>query len=111
MASPWRPTRYAGLAQRGFRGGRARRRGPARRPHHHPARGRTGCVHGVAWYARTLGTAFLAAITADPPVPLADALAGAIGEVRPYYESTCDLANPVHSGGHGDRRPGGPGRL
>ena len=42
----------------------------------------TGCVHGVAWYARTLGTAFLAAITADPPVPLADALAGAIGEIR-----------------------------
>ena len=54
----------------------------------------TGCVHGVAWYARTLGTAFLGAITADPPVPLADALAGAISEVRSYHESTCDLANP-----------------
>ncbi len=25
----------------------------------------TGCLHGVAWYARTLGTAFLAAITAE----------------------------------------------
>ena len=55
----------------------------------------TGCVHGVAWYARTLGTAFLAGITADPPVPLADALAGAIGEIRSYHESTCDLANPA----------------
>jgi hypothetical protein len=54
----------------------------------------TGCVHGVAWYARTLGTAFLGAITADPPMPLADALAGAIGEVRSHHESTCDLANP-----------------
>ena len=54
----------------------------------------TGCLHGVAWYARTLGTVFLGAITADPPVPLADALAGAIGEVRSYHEGTCDLANP-----------------
>ncbi len=32
----------------------------------------TGCVHGVAWYARTLGGALLSTITADPPVPLAD---------------------------------------
>ena len=38
-----------------------------------------GCRHGVAWYARTLGTDLLAAITAEPPVPLADALAAAIG--------------------------------
>jgi len=42
----------------------------------------TGCLHGVAWYARTLGTAFLAAITADPPPPLGDALAGAIAELE-----------------------------
>ena len=54
----------------------------------------TGCLHGVAWYARTLGTAFLAAITADPPPPLGDALAGAIAEVRARHENTCDLANP-----------------
>ena len=54
----------------------------------------TGCLHGVAWYARTLGTVFLAAITADPPPPLGDALAGAIAEVRARHEKTCDLANP-----------------
>ena len=54
----------------------------------------TGCVHGVAWYARTLGTAFLAAITADPPGPLDAALAGAITEVRSGHEAVCDLANP-----------------
>lgn len=54
----------------------------------------TGCTHGVAWYARTLGTALLAAITADPPVPLAQALASAIGDVRARHEHTCDLASP-----------------
>ncbi len=48
----------------------------------------------MAWYARTLGTVFLAAITADPAPPLGDALAGAIAEVRARHEKTCDLANP-----------------
>jgi hypothetical protein len=36
---------------------------------------------------------FLAAITADPPTPLGDALARAIAEVRARHEKTCDLAN------------------
>ena len=54
----------------------------------------TGCLHGVAWYARTLGTVFLASITADPPTPLSDALAEAIAEVRARHEKTCDLASP-----------------
>ncbi len=59
----------------------------------------TGCLHGVAWYARTLGTEFLAAITADPSppdpaLPLGEALAGAITEVRARHEKTCDLASP-----------------
>ena len=55
----------------------------------------TGCVHGVAWYARTLGTTLLAAITAEPHVPLPQALAGAIGAVRARHEHTCDLACPA----------------
>jgi Protein phosphatase 2C len=54
----------------------------------------TGCVHGVAWYARTLGTTLLAAITAEPRIPLSDALAESISEVRERHEGTCDLANP-----------------
>ncbi len=54
-----------------------------------------GCRHGVAWYARTLGTDLLAAITAEPPVPLADALARAIAQVRGRHEHTCDLVNPA----------------
>ena len=54
----------------------------------------TGCVHGVAWYARTLGTTLLAAITAEPRIPLSDALAESVGEVRGRHQGTCDLANP-----------------
>jgi len=52
-----------------------------------------GCKHGVAWYARTLGTDMLAAITGDPGVPLATGLARAIIQVRDRHEHTCDLSN------------------
>jgi len=55
----------------------------------------TGCVHGVAWYARSLGGVLLSVITADPPVPLAEALAVAIGAVRAWHVGTCDLSNPA----------------
>jgi hypothetical protein len=55
----------------------------------------TGCVHGVAWYARTLGTALLAGITAEPQVPLAAALAEAIAQVRDQHRGTCDLSSPI----------------
>ena len=54
----------------------------------------TGCVHGVAWYARSLGGVLLSMITADPPVPLAEALAAAIGTIRDWHEDLCDLTNP-----------------
>jgi hypothetical protein len=52
----------------------------------------TGCVHGVAWYARTLGTDLLAAITAEPRIPLASALEAAIGQVRDRHAGSCDLS-------------------
>jgi hypothetical protein len=52
----------------------------------------TGCVHGVAWYARTLGTSLLAAITAEPRLSLAEGLAAAIGQVRDRHTGTCDLS-------------------
>jgi hypothetical protein len=54
-----------------------------------------GCAHGVAWYARTLGGVLLSAITAHPPVPLADCLTAAIAEVRGLHDGTCDLSNPA----------------
>jgi len=53
----------------------------------------TGCVHGVAWYARTLGGALLALISAEG-VPLAEALATAIEQVRASHAGSCDLGNP-----------------
>ena len=55
----------------------------------------TGCLHGVAWYARTLGSALLAEILADPPAPLPRALAAAITTVRGLHEHTCDLDDPA----------------
>ncbi len=51
-----------------------------------------GCVHGVAWYARSLGTALLAAITAQPRNPLAQGLADAIAQVRDRHAGICDLS-------------------
>jgi hypothetical protein len=54
----------------------------------------TGCVHGVAWYARSLGSTLLAAIIADPAATLANALAAAIADVRDRHAGTCDLDNP-----------------
>jgi hypothetical protein len=52
----------------------------------------TGCSHGVAWYARTLGTGLLAAITADPEIGLTTALRAAITQVRDRHAGTCDLS-------------------
>jgi hypothetical protein len=52
----------------------------------------TGCVHGVAWYARTLGTDLLAAITAEPSIPLDSALESAIWQVRDRHAGSCDLS-------------------
>lgn len=53
----------------------------------------SGCVHGVAWFARSLGTALLAEILAGPGAPLADALAAAIAQVRARHSGRCDLSN------------------
>ena len=47
-----------------------------------PADVDTGCIHGVAWYAQTLGTALLAGITAVPHVPLQQALADWLGQFK-----------------------------
>jgi Protein phosphatase 2C len=55
----------------------------------------TGCQHGVAWYARTLGVTLLAALTADLDTSLADALAASIADVRDRHADTCDLDNPA----------------
>ncbi|MFD2078554.1 hypothetical protein SAMN05421678_11345 [Actinopolymorpha cephalotaxi] len=61
----------------------------------------TGCRHGVAWYARTLGGHFVRLAgrngggdTGQDIVPLADCLAEAIVATRDAHSGTCDLAHP-----------------
>ncbi|WP_123669786.1 protein phosphatase 2C domain-containing protein [Actinocorallia herbida] len=53
----------------------------------------SGCVHSVAWYARTLG-GLLVAELADPAVPIVDALEAAIKRVVEAHGEPCDLGNP-----------------
>ena len=54
----------------------------------------TGCVHGVAWYARTLG-GLLAAGAGDDRVPLPDLLSRGIEQVSRMHAGTCDLRHPA----------------
>ena len=56
----------------------------------------TGCRHGVAWYARRLGTELfaLATTTASQPRSLVDCLADAIACTRDAHSGSCDLAHP-----------------
>lgn len=58
-----------------------------------PAGMESGCMHSVAWYARTLGGLFLSAIV-NPAVTLAQALEASIEEVNAQHRDTCDLSNP-----------------
>ncbi|GLZ03710.1 hypothetical protein Acsp03_11770 [Actinomadura sp. NBRC 104412] len=74
-----------------------------------------GCVHGTAWYARSLGMRLLSRLVdglggarpSSPPVgppegtyrpdqrPLVGRLAGAIADVAASHRSTCDLRRPT----------------
>lgn len=54
----------------------------------------SGCSHGVAWYARQLGTQLLAEAGAVPHRPLADVLAVAIDRVAAMHGDACDLTDP-----------------
>ncbi|MFJ9717786.1 integrase [Streptomyces sp. NPDC101213] len=57
------------------------------------ANAETGCTHGVAWFAATLGGLLLSTITAQPARPLANCLADTIGAVRSLHEDVCDLVH------------------
>ena len=55
----------------------------------------TGCVHGVPWFVRQIGSRCLAAMAAgDPATPLADILAAAIHDTAARHAGTCDLTVP-----------------
>jgi len=59
-----------------------------------PAGLKTGCSHGVAWYAHMLGSTLLAAVTQSAG-PLTEILAESIKNVASLHDFTCDL---VHAG-------------
>ncbi|MEU3167265.1 protein phosphatase 2C domain-containing protein [Streptosporangium sp. NPDC006930] len=59
-----------------------------------PAGLKTGCSHGVAWYAHTLGSTLLAAVTQSSGA-LTEILAESIKNVASLHDFTCDL---VHAG-------------
>lgn len=59
-----------------------------------PIHKETGCSHGVAWYARTLATAYLAEIGRSDGGDLVDGLAHAIEYVRSQHVGACDLDHP-----------------
>jgi hypothetical protein len=54
----------------------------------------SGCAHGVAWFARTLGTALLAEISAPRAVSMTECLADSIRFVRRLHQDSCDLDHP-----------------
>lgn len=53
-----------------------------------------GCVHGVAWFARTLGALLLAACDDPASGSLTECLRGSISQVRSLHGSSCDLTHP-----------------
>jgi hypothetical protein len=59
-----------------------------------PAGLESGCVHGVAWFARTLGTALLAEMSGPAASSLTGCLRDAIRRVRLLHEGGCDLSHP-----------------
>jgi hypothetical protein len=63
---------------------------------YHPASG-IGCMHGIAWYARTLG-GLLAAGACDDGMPLAEVLSRRIERVSQMHAGTCDLGHPATPG-------------
>jgi hypothetical protein len=59
-----------------------------------PTGSESGCVHGVAWFVRRLGTALLSSMTRNDGSDPVECLAASIGEVRSLHDNTCDLGHP-----------------
>ncbi|RNL71552.1 integrase [Streptomyces sp. I6] len=53
--------------------------------------GKTGCVHGVAWFSGMLGALLLRTLVARPVWSLAECLADSIRITRSLHEDVCDL--------------------
>lgn len=54
----------------------------------------SGCSHGIAWYARSLGVHLLARLTDRTDRSVAECLSDAIAETAALHGGGCDLANP-----------------
>lgn len=52
------------------------------------------CRHGVAWYARSLGTNLLDRLRRDPAAVLSEALGDAIDAVTAMHRVTCSVTDP-----------------
>jgi hypothetical protein len=59
-----------------------------------PTGSESGCVHGVAWFVRRLGSALLASMMRDDDSDLRECLAASIADVGSLHAHTCDLAHP-----------------
>jgi hypothetical protein len=60
-----------------------------------PVRGvDSGCRHGVPWLVRRLAAALTARLILADPAPLAELVAGAIGDTTDAHAGRCDLDNP-----------------
>jgi|HubBroStandDraft_1064217.scaffolds.fasta_scaffold30310_1 hypothetical protein len=53
----------------------------------------SGCAHGVAWFARTLG-GLVTAGACDAAVPLPEVLGTGIEQVSQLHANSCDLSHP-----------------
>ncbi|MEV4247450.1 protein phosphatase 2C domain-containing protein [Streptosporangium canum] len=58
-----------------------------------PPGSESGCDHGVAWYARSLGSTLLAGLAQDGK-PLTEILAEGIKAVASLHDFLCDLTHP-----------------
>jgi Protein phosphatase 2C len=56
-----------------------------------PAGVESGCIHGVAWFVRHLGTQLIELLTLEPDRSLTEALEQAIRNVTAMHGDTCDL--------------------
>jgi hypothetical protein len=54
----------------------------------------SGCVHGVAWYARQMGAALLAHATDPSSVPIRDVLRAGTRDVAARHNGLCNLSHP-----------------
>ncbi|MFF3672284.1 protein phosphatase 2C domain-containing protein [Microtetraspora malaysiensis] len=58
-----------------------------------PAGSESGCSHGVAWYARTLGSTLIASLTQSSGT-LTEILAEGIKATTSLHDFTCDVTHP-----------------